>query len=229
MDNSSNNTSNNSLINLFQDSEDVTPTPSPFNFGPLPPSPDGPPPPSMEIIMEVTETGTTSSENASTEIEILEEFVKPIEDTEEEKKPDVEEKLKVVSLQGYSCQSGGEKIKVKNVEAIDICEKITEVTNEEKRIKEYQNMIKQRKEDLKTFVNRHIDDNEVFRRYIEDDEVFRKYIENENLFRSSSVDKEVSIKYKEDEEDLSICDCPAHLHDKEYPLELVEVSTLNLT
>ena len=74
-------------------------------------------------------------------------------------------------------------------------------------MKAYVSMIKKRKEDLKTFVDRHIDNNEVFRRYVEEDELFRKYIEREKLFQ-----------YEKNE----ACDCPAHIHDKEKPLELVE-------
>ena len=55
---------------------------------------------------------------------------------------------------------------------------------------------------MKNFVESHIDDKEVVKRY-------NKYVENKKLFQA-------------EEEDL--CDCPAHVHDKEHPLELVEVS-----
>ena len=211
-DQSSNNTSNNSLLNLFLDSDNVTPTPppSPFDFGPLPPSPA----PAMEIIMEVTETGTTSSENASfpeTEIEILE------QDGNKEVKDNTEEKPKALPEKKTSCQCGAERKEVKKSKSVDVCEKITEVANEERKIREYKNTIKQRKEDLKTFVDRHINDNEVFRRFIKEDEIFRKYIENEKLFRSSGEDEDVLSNSS------FICDCPAHVHDKENPLELVKV------
>ena len=203
--NSSNNTSNNSLLNLFQDSENVTPSPtaSPFEFGPLPPSPFNPHPPAMEMIMEVTETGTTSSENASsprTEIHILEDDLNLKPDKLEPNKTSDEVK------KGFPCQCGG---KSRDDNRVDICKKIQEVNDEEKKIKEYKSIIKQRKEDLKTFVDRHIGDKEVVRRYIEEDEIFRKYVENKKLFQA-------------EEEDL--CDCPAHVHDKEHPLELFEVS-----
>jgi hypothetical protein len=163
---SSNNTSNNSLFNLFADSENVTPSPttSPFKFGPLPPSPYCPHPPAMEIIMEVTETGTTSSENASsprTEIQILDDDLKTNNEKQIGKKSDDE-----------LSEGEGER---KQKHPIDICEKIQYVTDEEKKIKEYIIAIKQRKEDLKSFVDCHIDDNEVFRRYVEEGDTFRKY------------------------------------------------------
>ena len=117
---SSNNTSNNSLLNLFADSENVTPSPttSPFKFGPLPPSPYCPHPPAMEIIMEVTETGTTSSENASsprTEIQMLDEDLKT-----NNVKPISKQEL----LEENSCHSGGER---KHNNPKDICETIQEV------------------------------------------------------------------------------------------------------
>ena len=207
---SSNNTSNNSLLNLFHnDSENVTPSPtaSPFKFGPLPPSPYYQHPPPMESIMEVTETGTTSSEHNSsprTEIQILE------EDTGmKNEKPDKVVRSEVKMLQGYSCHCGGEN---KHKEPIDICSKIQEVTEEERKIKEYQTIIRERQDVLKSFVDCHIDDHEVFRRYVEEDEIFRKYIEKKNLFQ------------KPGNEDEDLCDCPAHVHDKENPLELVKVS-----
>ena len=163
--------------------------------------------------MEVTETGTTSSENASsprTEIQILDDDLKINNDKPISKQADDE------LLEEHSCHSGRER---KHNNPGDICEKIQEVTDEEKKIKEYKSVIKQRKEDLKAFVDCHIDDNEVFRRYVEEDDIFRKYIENEKLFQNGDP---------EDEEVVSnssyICDCPAHIHDKENPLELVEVS-----
>ena len=163
--------------------------------------------------MEVTETGTTSSENASsprTEIQILDDDLNTTNDEPISKQADD------AFLEEQSCHNGGER---QHNNPVDICEKIQEVTDEENKIKEYKSVIKQRKEDLKAFVDCQIDDNEVFRRYVEEDDIFRKYIENEKLFQNGDP---------EDEEVVSnssyICDCPAHIHDKENPLELVEVS-----
>jgi len=158
--------------------------------------------------MEVTETGTTSSEQNSsprTEVQILEDDAEMNTD-----KPDKVVRPEAKILEGYSCHCGGEK---KHKEPIDICSKIQEVTEEERKIKEYQTIIRERQGVLKSFVDCHIDDHEVFRRYVEEDEIFRKYIEKKNLFQKPA------------NEDEDLCDCPAHVHDKENPLELVKEKT----
>ena len=63
------------MLNLFDESEDFPPIPSPFEFGPLPPCPASTPSPKMERIVEVTETMSSASETGSipqTEVEVLE-------------------------------------------------------------------------------------------------------------------------------------------------------------
>ena len=47
----------------------------------------------------------------------------------------------------------------------------------------------------------------------------RNYIENEKLFQNGDPEDE-----DVDSNSSYICDCPAHIHHKENPLELVEVS-----
>ena len=77
------------MLNLFDESEDFPPIPSPFEFGPLPPCPASTPSPKMERIVEVTETVSSASETGSlpqTEVEVLEfkeEVMSPKQDEED--------------------------------------------------------------------------------------------------------------------------------------------------
>ena len=81
-----------------------------------------------------------------------------------------------------------------------VCQRISEITASERSRREYEEIIRKRQQQLQPYVASRIEE-----------EKMRRYIQEAELVRAHLVLPELS------------CDCPARLHDKERPLELVSL------
>lgn len=102
----------------------------------------------------------------------------------------------------------------------------------EKSRNEYEENIRRRHQRLKIFVDTHIHDEEV-RRYVKETEMVKRFmISDQSEPCIDSCDRRLTNNMQDHKtltnqrsDDVcsvtSSCDCPAHVHDKEIPLELV--------
>ena len=193
------------MLNLFDESEDFPPIPSPFEFGPLPPCPASTPSPKMEKITEVTETYSSSSATGSipqTEVEVLdlkEIVMSPRLDKEEiwteQASLDQNERMHDMKTEDIDQHS---KHDIENTESTLTLKR----NKKEKKAKEQKSTKSIPKANRKKREK-------------------AEYCTEHQLLPTD--------QYKHDEEVLSIgspCDCPAHVHDRESPLKIAEVKYL---